>query len=168
MPLPIPHDIEQIIVQVVAHLILDIVTLRPIHHAPPRDDVEHGPGGFPGVCPHVGTRRDGREMLFDRMIESDGGIIGAQMLGHIIVPGTDGFAFFGIKRAPTSFAPAKPLRSAQAGRGEPLGSPAKDDVFRKAWAACDTFRGLIDASEYNPCLRRIGKGSTSKGSVMRS
>jgi type I restriction enzyme M protein len=24
----------------------------------------------------------------------------------------------------------------------------KDDVFRKAWAACDTFRGLIDASEY--------------------
>jgi type I restriction enzyme M protein len=24
----------------------------------------------------------------------------------------------------------------------------KDDVFRKAWAACDTFRGLIDAAEY--------------------
>lgn len=24
----------------------------------------------------------------------------------------------------------------------------KEDVFRKAWAACDTFRGLIDASEY--------------------
>src|SRR5258707_9112524 len=24
----------------------------------------------------------------------------------------------------------------------------KDEVFRKAWAACDTFRGLIDASEY--------------------
>ena len=24
----------------------------------------------------------------------------------------------------------------------------KDDVFRKAWAACDTFRGVIDASEY--------------------
>ena len=24
----------------------------------------------------------------------------------------------------------------------------KEDVFRKAWAACDTFRGLIDAAEY--------------------
>src|SRR5262249_51557792 len=24
----------------------------------------------------------------------------------------------------------------------------KEDVFRKAWAACDTFRGVIDASEY--------------------
>lgn len=25
---------------------------------------------------------------------------------------------------------------------------AKEDAFRKAWAACDTFRGLIDAAEY--------------------
>src|SRR5690348_13666725 len=24
----------------------------------------------------------------------------------------------------------------------------REDVFRKAWAACDTFRGLIDAAEY--------------------
>lgn len=32
-----------------------------------------------------------------------------------------------------------------------LGAAAKttkEDVFRKAWAACDTFRGLIDAAEY--------------------
>lgn len=28
------------------------------------------------------------------------------------------------------------------------GKTTKDDVFRQAWAACDTFRGLIDASEY--------------------
>jgi type I restriction enzyme M protein len=29
-----------------------------------------------------------------------------------------------------------------------LAKTTKEDVFRKAWAACDTFRGLIDASEY--------------------
>lgn len=29
-----------------------------------------------------------------------------------------------------------------------IAKTTKDDVFRKAWAACDTFRGLIDASEY--------------------
>lgn len=89
MPLPVPHDIEQIVVQVVAHLVLDVVALRPVHHAPPRDDVEHGLGGFPGVRPHVGARRNGGEMLLDRMIESDGRITIPQMLGHIIVPWTD-------------------------------------------------------------------------------
>jgi len=34
---------------------------------------------------------------------------------------------------------------------EDIGAGAKttkEDVFRKAWAACDTFRGLIDAAEY--------------------
>jgi type I restriction enzyme M protein len=29
-----------------------------------------------------------------------------------------------------------------------IAKTTKEDVFRKAWAACDTFRGLIDASEY--------------------
>jgi type I restriction enzyme M protein len=29
-----------------------------------------------------------------------------------------------------------------------IAKTTKEDVFRKAWAACDTFRGLIDAAEY--------------------
>jgi type I restriction enzyme M protein len=29
-----------------------------------------------------------------------------------------------------------------------IAKTTKEDVFRKAWAACDTFRGVIDASEY--------------------
>jgi hypothetical protein len=35
-----------------------------------------------------------------------------------------------------------------------------DDVKRKAWAACDTFRGVLDASEYKNYVLVTCSGST--------
>jgi hypothetical protein len=51
--LSVAHDIKEVIVKIVAHFILNIVALRPIHHAAPRDDKAHR--SFEACCKPAGN-----------------------------------------------------------------------------------------------------------------
>jgi hypothetical protein len=82
----VAHDIEKKIIEIVAHFILDIVALRPVHHTPSGDNFEHGLGGFGCIRFHISALRADRGKLFlDRMIKGNGGNIAAKVLRHVIV-----------------------------------------------------------------------------------
>lgn len=110
MPFLIAHDIEQIVIQIVAHFVLDVVALRPVDDAPVLNNVEHRLGPIGSIIPNVFTGRCVFQIFLQRMVEGHGGIIGTQTLRHILMARSDNL----IARAPDDVEEVElrnPLRS---------------------------------------------------------
>ena len=86
----VAHHIEQIVIQVVAHFILDVIALRPIDDAALLDPIEHGLSRFRAIGFNVSSvGRDCAEMLFQRVVEGNGVGVTANILGHVVVARPD-------------------------------------------------------------------------------
>jgi hypothetical protein len=86
----VAHDIEEVVVKVVPHPVLDVLALGPVHHPPAGDNIEHGFRSFGGVGAHVARLGIGRcKLLLNGMVERNPCGIVTKMFWHVVVAGVN-------------------------------------------------------------------------------